>query len=69
MTTGLVLGIYGGSRKRFLRAQKEFFKEGSNHLEDLRHGLYLGGEEFSEEYMRRLKGDGYEERPQAGASR
>ena len=65
LTTGLVLGMYGGSRKRFLRTQEEFFEERPNLLEDLRHGLYLGSEEFSEECMRRFKGEEYYEKPQA----
>ena len=64
LTTGFVLGLYAGSRKRFFRAQEIFFREGENILGELRHGLYLGSEEFSEECMERLKGEGYRERPQ-----
>ncbi len=64
LTTELVLGMYGGSRRRFLRAQQEFFEERPNLLEDLRHGLYLGSEEFSEECMRRFKGEERDEKPQ-----
>lgn len=65
LTTGFVLGMYGGSRKRFVRAQQEFFEERPNLLEDLRHGLYLGSEEFSEECVEKLKGEKYHEKPQA----
>ena len=65
LTRGLVLGMYGGSRKRFLRAQQEFFEERPNLLEDLKYGLYLGSEEFSEECMRRVKGEKHNEKPQA----
>jgi REP element-mobilizing transposase RayT len=65
LTTELVLGMYGGSRKRFLRAQQVFLAERPNLLEDLRHGLYLGGEEFSEECIERLKGEDHHEKPQA----
>jgi putative transposase len=65
LTTELVLGIYGGSRRRFLRAQQEFFEERRNLLEDLRHGLYLGSEEFSKECMGMVKGEEYSEKPQA----
>lgn len=64
LTTGLVLGMYGGSRRKFLRAQREFLEEKSNLLEDLRHGLYLGSEEFSEECIERFKGEKYSEKPQ-----
>jgi hypothetical protein len=65
LTTGLVLGMYGGSRKRFLRAQQVFFEERPKLLEDLRHGLYLGSEAFSEECMERVKGEEHHEKPQA----
>ena len=65
LTTELVLGMYGGSRKRFMRAQRVFFEERPNLLEDLRHGLYLGSEEFSEECIERFKGGKHHEKPQA----
>jgi len=65
LTTELVLGMYGGSRKRFLRAQQVFFEERPNLLEDLRHGLYLGSEAFSEECIERFKGEEHHEKPQA----
>jgi putative transposase len=65
LTTELVLGMYGGIRKRFMRAQELFFKERPSLLEDLRHGLYLGSEAFSEECIERLKGKGHREKPQA----
>jgi REP element-mobilizing transposase RayT len=64
LTTELVLGMYGGSRRKFLRAQQEFIEERPNLLEDLRHGLYLGSEEFSEECIERLRGEGHHEKPQ-----
>jgi len=64
LTTELVLGMYGGSRKRFLRAQQVFFEERPNLLEDLRHGLYLGSEAFSEECIERFKGEEHPEKPQ-----
>jgi REP element-mobilizing transposase RayT len=65
LTTELVLGMYGGSRKRFVRDQQMFFKERASLLEDLMHGLYLGSEAFSEECIERLKGKGHPEKPQA----
>lgn len=65
LTTELVLGMYGGSRKRFLRAQQVFFEERPNLLEDLRHGLYLGSEAFSEECIERVNGERHPEKPQA----
>lgn len=67
LTTELVLGMYGGSRKRFMRAQQEYFPEGSNLLENLRHGLYLGSEGFWEECLEKVKDEQHEEKPQARA--
>jgi REP element-mobilizing transposase RayT len=64
LTTELVLGMYGGSRKRFLRAQQVYFEERPNLLEDFRHGLYLGSEAFSEECIERVKGEEHPEKPQ-----
>src|SRR4030042_1112267 len=63
LTTGLILNMYGGGRKEFLKAQQEVLEEKPNLLEDLRHGLYLGSEEFSQECMRRFKGEEYYEKP------
>jgi hypothetical protein len=56
--------MYGGSRKRFLRAQQVYFEERPNLLEDFRHGLYLGSEAFSEECIERVKGEEHPEKPQ-----
>jgi hypothetical protein len=64
LMTELVLGVYGGSRRRFLSAQQVFFKERRNLLEDLRHRFCLGSKEFSEESIGKFKGEGYHEKPQ-----
>ncbi len=64
LTTELVLGMYGGSRRQFLRAQQMFLKERTNPLEDLRHGLCLGSQGFSEQCVERLRDEGPDERPQ-----
>ena len=64
LTTDLMLGIYGNSRRKFIRAQEEFFGREENILRNLRHGLYLGSEEFSQKCLERLKGEDYRERPQ-----
>ena len=47
-----------------MRAQEEFFQREEDVLGNLRHGLYLGSEGFSQECLERLKGEGYRERPQ-----
>jgi putative transposase len=65
LRTELVLGIYKGSRKRFLRDQAVFLQKKLDLLGELRHGLYLGSEEYSEECIGRLKGEDREEKPQA----
>ena len=65
LTTDLVLGMHGGSRKSFLEVQQSFLEEKRNPLEGLRHGLYLGTEEFSEECRERAQNEGHREKPQA----
>jgi REP element-mobilizing transposase RayT len=64
LTTDLVLGMYGGSPKRFIREQQLYFQEDTDLLRDLRHGLYLGSEEFSEECVERARIEGHREKPQ-----
>ena len=65
LTTELLLGVYGGNRMEFLRAQQLFFEEGLNLIEDLRYRLYLGSEEFSGQCLERSKGEQHDEKPQA----
>jgi hypothetical protein len=65
LTTDLVLGMHGGSGRSFLEVQQSFLEEERNPLEDLRHGLYLGTEEFSEECIERVKKEEHPEKPQA----
>jgi len=64
LTTDLVLAMYGGSRKKFRRGQQQFLERKENILEDLRYGLYLGREEFSEECVERAKKEEHREKPQ-----
>jgi putative transposase len=64
LTTGLVLGVHGGSRREFLETQRAFLEGKRNPLVDLRHGLYLGTEEFSEECRERAKKEEHPEKPQ-----
>jgi hypothetical protein len=62
--TELVLGLYGGSRPKFLKAQHLFFKEERKVLEDLRYGIYLGSEAFSKECIQKSKIEEHREKPQ-----
>jgi hypothetical protein len=64
LTTDLVLGMYGGSRRRFVGEQQLYFRGEGDLLRDLRHGLYLGSEEFSEECIRRVRRERHREKPQ-----
>jgi len=56
--------MYGGSRKRFVREQQLYFQKNTDLLRDLRHGLYLGSEEFSEECVERVRRERHREKPQ-----
>jgi len=67
LTTELILGMHGGSRKEFVTAQQASFGEKPNLLEDLKYGLYLGSEAFSKECIERLEDKHYHEKPQARA--
>ena len=64
LTTELVLGMYGGSRRRFIREQHFYLRGGENLLGDLRHGFYLGSEGFSEECIERVRREKHREKPQ-----
>jgi len=65
LTTELILGIYGGSRSKYRQAQELSFEEGPGPLGDLRHGLYLGSEDFSQDCIERIKSEERQEKPQA----
>jgi REP element-mobilizing transposase RayT len=64
LTMSLVLGMYGGSRKEFLKAQERSPRGEEHILDELMYGLYLGSKEFGEECIRRLQREGYREKPQ-----
>jgi putative transposase len=64
LTTDLVIGMHGGSRKRFVKEQQLYFQKDTDLLRDLRHGLYLGSEEFSEKCVERVRKEGHREKPQ-----
>lgn len=65
LTTRMVIDFYGGGRQHFIRAQQSSFDQKENLLDNLRYGLYLGSEQFSEECIRRIEGQDYREKPQA----
>ncbi|UCG11070.1 MAG: transposase [Deltaproteobacteria bacterium] len=67
LTTTLVLGMHGGSRKRFVEAQTAYSDVESSLLDELRYGLILGEERFVEEWKERLQEEAHREKPQVRA--
>jgi len=65
LATKLVLGMYGGSRKRFIDAQLAYVGKEKSLLDELRYGLFLGSERFVEKWKKRLQGERHREKPQA----
>lgn len=64
LTVDLVLEMYGGSQKQFLKAQEISLCGDENILNELKHGLYLGSEEFGQLCLERVKRESYREQPQ-----
>ena len=64
LTMGLVLGLHGGSRREFFKAEEMFLKGYNDILDELWHGLYLGSEKFGEECIERVRREGHREKPQ-----
>jgi putative transposase len=64
LTTDVVLGMCGGSRKKFIGEQDAYVRKAESALDALHHGLCLGSEDFAEECARRLQGEDLAEKPQ-----
>jgi len=64
LSTEVILGVSGGKRKKFIAEQKAYLTQDSAVLDNLRHGLYFGSEEFSDECRHLLKGENRREKPQ-----
>ncbi len=64
LKTELMLCMSSGSRKRFWRLQAEYLGQQLNPLADLRHGLYLGSEEFADECRQKARPEQSSEKPQ-----
>jgi REP element-mobilizing transposase RayT len=64
LTSDVILSRHGGNRKRFIKEQSAYLKKADNLLTDLRHGLYLGSEEFAAECVKRIRGEDRREKPQ-----
>jgi putative transposase len=68
LTTSLVLGIYGGSRKKFIEAQLAYAGKEKTLLDKLRYGLFLGSDRFVEESKKLLGKERHTEKPQVRAA-
>jgi len=64
LQTEVVLGVSGGSRRKFIQEQGAYLRDDPKILENLYHGLYLGSEEFADECVRRLQDESGREKPQ-----
>ncbi len=64
LETKLVLSLYGGNRRRFVKEQQGFGQRNESVMKNLRHGLYMGSEDFSEECIKRAKREDHREKPQ-----
>jgi len=64
LTTSLVLGMYGGSRRRFIDAQRSYAGEEKTLLSELRYGLFLGSDDFVNKFKKKLDRENHREKPQ-----
>jgi len=64
LTTETMLGMSGGSRRKFCLEQAVYVKRKESPLKELRHGLYLGGEEYAAECKQLAKAERSPEKPQ-----
>ena len=64
LTTETILGMSRGSRKKFCLEQAAYLKRQESPLKELRHGLYMGGEDYAEECRRLAKAERSPEKPQ-----
>jgi hypothetical protein len=54
----------GGSRKKFYREQESYLTRSDSPLSDLRHGVYLGSEEYGQHCVEMARGVPMKEKPQ-----
>jgi REP element-mobilizing transposase RayT len=67
LKTEVILGFFGGSRRKFVREQRLALEKGADLLTDLRHGLYFGSAAFAEKCLERAEKEKDREKPQYGA--
>jgi len=61
------LGLFGGDAGRFRRAVQEYSEEDDRLLENLRHGIWLGGAEGLRALAKRMRLTRHREQPQTRA--
>ncbi len=64
LTMDLGLAMCGGNRRRFVIEQRSALEKGTEVLNDLHHGLYLGTPAFAEECLQRANKEKHREKPQ-----
>ncbi len=64
LTTEVMLSITGGSRKKFCREQEAYLGRSDSPLKDLRHGVYLGSEQYGQRCADMARGEPVGEKPQ-----
>jgi len=64
LTTEIMLSMAGGSRKKFCREQEAYVSRSNSPLKELRHGVYLGSEEYGQRCAEMARGEPVAEKPQ-----
>jgi REP element-mobilizing transposase RayT len=64
LITEVMLSMTGGSRKKFSREQESYLAGSDSPLSDLRHGVYLGSEEYGQQCSEMARGVAINEKPQ-----
>lgn len=59
-----VLKLFGGEKKQFRTAVQAYSEEKDGLLEDLKHGIFLGGEKMAARLRKTLQGEPDRDRPQ-----
>ena len=64
LRTEVMLAMAGGSRRKFYREQEAYLNRSESPLKELRHGVYLGSEEFGQRCAEMARGEPVAEKPQ-----
>jgi len=64
LTTEVMLGMAGGSRKKFCHEQAAYLGRSESPLSELRYGVYLGSEEYGQRCAEMARGEPVAEKPQ-----